>query len=122
MMATSAPELVALGGVRVAWGSFLVYAPDRAVALLGGPSEVAGRRVARVLGVRHLAQGVGEVLLARRGGAGRARHLGAVVDALHAASAVGLAVADHRWRRAALIDASVAIAFAGGGLLVDARR
>jgi hypothetical protein len=61
----------------------------------------------RILGARHLVEAAAEL---HYGSAARA--IAAGVDALHAASAVGFALFDQPWRRAALVDAAVATGFA----------
>lgn len=64
--------------------------------------------VIRVLGARHLVQG----LITLRTESGRLRHVGGCVDVLHALSMIGAGVASSTHRRAALADAVVAGAFA----------
>jgi hypothetical protein len=99
-------------GVRLAWGALLCAVPGRILKLMGGADEgVVPRRVMRVLGARHVIQGLAEH---RYGGA--ARRLGVVADLLHAATDVGFGVRDPRWRRAAFTDAVIAGAFAFVGL------
>ena len=105
------------------WRADLVHAAHAAHggALLLRPAAVAwrvdgdadGRSVAvvRVLGARHLAQGLAGLVATRR----VAALLGAGVDGLHAASMVGLAVLDRRHRRGAAASALVALAFALAG-------
>jgi hypothetical protein len=115
--------------VRGAYGAGLLLAPSPLLAALArmplDPSVVA---VARVLGVRQLAQAA----LLQRDPSRRAQLAGAVVDALHAISMLGLAHwsprADHRElaRRNAgsaslLALAGVAATGAAGGL-ADSRR
>lgn len=100
------------GPVRVAWGLTLLAAPGRCIALGGGPAPGADAvAVARVLAGRHVLQGVVELASWPR-----LRRLGATVDALHAASMMSLAAVDRRWRRVALVDSSLASAFALLGL------
>jgi hypothetical protein len=107
-----------LTAARLGWGAALVLAPGPMVRTLGGAETPRSRRVARVLGVRHLIQGLWE----RTSAPGRLR-LGSLVDASHALSAVALAVLDRRWRRAALADAALAMAFGLGGIqLARSRR
>jgi hypothetical protein len=67
--------------------------------------------VARILGVRHLAQ----AWLERDGRHDRSE-IGAGVDALHAVSALGFGLCARRHRRVAFLDAAVASVFAGWGL------
>jgi hypothetical protein len=61
----------------------------------------------RVLGARHLVQAGAEYRLG-----GRAREIGIGVDLLHGTSSVIYSVVSPTWRRAALVDAGVATAFA----------
>jgi len=95
--------------VRAAWGGALLLAPRRSLALLGARNVPdSGVVVARVFGARHIAQALATrewpdpVVLAFSG----------ATDALHAASGVLFAGVDARWRRAALVDAAIASAFA----------
>ncbi len=98
---------------RVIWGVVLLVTPGRALALLGGADDGhLARGVMRILGARHLLEAVAERRYGRR-----VRAIAAAVDGVHAASAVGFAVVDRRWRRAALADAAVATAFAVMGTL-----
>ena len=96
--------------VRLGWGVLLLLAPGKAIQVLGGENTGRGRGVARILGGRHLVQAFWE----RRGSSGR-QGAGAVVDALHAATGVGLACLDGGARRAALTDAALATGFSVGG-------
>ena len=64
----------------------------------------------RVLGLRHLVQAT--VV----GGRGRRVRSGALVDLIHGTSMLLLACIDTQRRRAALVDAGVAFAFAAGGV------
>ena len=99
--------------MRAAYGAALCCAPAPMLRLEGGPGAEAGpgaRAVARVLGVRHLAQAV--LSLARPTPAVLA--LGAGTDALHSTSMIALAALDHPRRRLGLSDSLVAAAFAGG--------
>jgi hypothetical protein len=105
------------------WRADLVHSAHvvHGAVLLLRPAAVAGRvgstgrdrtvAVVRVLGARHLAQGTVGLVAARR----TATRLGAGVDALHAASMVGLAVVDRGHRRAATVSAVVAVGFALAG-------
>ena len=104
--------VVALAGVRLAWGSLLIVRPGVAAELFGGQDGPRVRAVLRVLGARHLLQGAGE--LWPHGG----RHdLDPMIDGLHALTAAGLAILDPRWRRPAVTDAAVAAGFLGAGLV-----
>ena len=76
--------------------------------VFGGVDEGdAPRLVMRMLGGRHLIQAAAEFRLG-----GRAREMGILVDLLHGATSVVFASSPPPWRRAALIDASVATGFA----------
>jgi len=120
----------AFGAARLAWGLTLLTAPDRCIELAGGPGDGGGpgaggpgagggaaepgadaRRIARVLGGRHVLQAGVELAAWPRW-----RRLGATADLLHAASGVGLAAVDPRWRRVALIDAALATSWAVVGI------
>jgi hypothetical protein len=98
--------------IRVGYGAALVLMPGTTIFLATG--RVPGRRtrrVAQVLGARHLAQAavtafapVPDVLA-----------LGAEVDAAHAASMVALATASRAARHAAMTDALAEAVFAAIG-------
>lgn len=95
--------------VRAGWGAALVLRPDQVVRTASGQSPTtASRAVARILGIRHLAQAAATLHWHSR----TARDLGLATDLLHAGTGLGLAVLSTRWRRGALIDASLATAFA----------
>jgi hypothetical protein len=108
----SRPIVVALGCVRLAWGSFLVARPARAARLLGGEDVPRARAVLVILGVRHLVQGTSELWPH----AGR-HDLDPAIDGIHALTAAGLSALDHRWRRPAITDAAVATGFFAAGML-----
>jgi hypothetical protein len=95
--------------IRLVWGFTLLVVPGEVERRLGGGDDRRGRLVLRVLGARHLVQGA----LALRDGATPA--LAPVVDATHAATALGLAVFDRRRRSPAAADAAIAAAFALAG-------
>jgi hypothetical protein len=99
-----------LGACRLLWGGALVLVPGRLLGAVRAPADERSCVVARVLGGRHVLQGVVE--LARWP---RWRRAGIAADVLHASSAVALAAADRRRRRVAVADATVAAAFALGG-------
>lgn len=105
---------------RVVWGALLLTVPDRVLAVSHSdiPRDDTARWVLRVLGGRHLAQAAIELAWPRPA----VRYLGAAVDAIHALTSAGLAVADRRWRRSAVLDAAVASGFAlGTGLTARPR-
>jgi hypothetical protein len=94
--------------IRIGWGLMLLLAPGPVLRLFGGADDDRiPRRVMRVLGARHLVQAGAEY---RYGG--RARKIGIEVDLLHGATSVVLGVVSPPWRRAAFIDAGVAVGFA----------
>jgi hypothetical protein len=94
--------------IRAAWGAVLLAVPD----LVLPAGERRGLRVvARVLGARHLAQ-AGVIAAHHTPGWRRA---GAVVDALHAATALGAAVVWPSARGPALASAVTASVLATEG-------
>jgi hypothetical protein len=97
--------------VRVGWGAALLAAPGVVLRVIGGADRASTpKRVMRVLGARHLLQAFAEW----RWGA-PARQVGVATDVLHGLSDVGFAVADRRWRRAALTDGAITFGFAVSG-------
>jgi len=113
---TAVPALL-----RGAYGLALCAAPGAVIGLAGGPpASRRARTVARVLGVRQLAQAaMSDAAMAPGTGTGdRAAllSLGAVVDTLHAASMLGLAVLDPPRRRVGVADGLIALAFAADAL------
>jgi hypothetical protein len=109
----------ALASVRLGWGALLLAAPARLLRLV--ERAAPGRRqtlVVRILGARHIVQ----TALVRASGTREAVLGGAAVDALHAGSALLLALADRRRRRIGIADALVASAFALAGALAALRR
>lgn len=105
--------------LRAGWGALLLLRPDTGLGALegGDDSTEAARVVIRILGARHLIELVLELYHGPRW-----RRAGGVVDAIHAATAVGFGAFDHRWRRAALADAAVAGGFAAVGLGTDPQQ
>jgi hypothetical protein len=93
-----------VGLVRLGYGASLLLAPRRMADAYGAPPGRGATRLARVLGTRHVLQGLAEAT----GGTG---HLGAAADLAHAGSALAWALLRPRWRRAALLDAAVATGF-----------
>jgi hypothetical protein len=94
---------------RAGYGAALLCAPGPIIGVVTGqPPSRRARRVARILGVRHLAQAAitalnpGPEIVA----------LGVVVDLLHAASMFAFAAAVPDLRRAELADALAATALA----------
>ena len=97
---------------HVVHGGALLLRSASVAARIDGP-QAGGRAVvvARVLGARHLLQGLVGLAVASRASAA----VGAVVDGVHAASMVALAVLDREHRRGAAASAGVALAFALAG-------
>jgi hypothetical protein len=109
----------ALASVRLAWGTVLVLLPGGLLGRIERAAPGRGQRlVVRLLGARHIVQAI----VVRLSGSRRALMGGAAVDALHAASALLLAVADRRRRRVGLADALLASSFAAAGARVALRR
>lgn len=88
---------------RLVWGGLLLLAPGALLRPVGPATRTAVATL-RVLGARHLAQ---TAVAVRRPTPG-VLTAGAAVDGLHALTALALAAADRRRRRAALVDAAVA--------------
>lgn len=102
-------RLVRLTGVGSAvWGLVLLVRGDEIWRMVDdrAPTQVDVAAV-RVLGTRHLAEGVTQAVLPHR-----FQELYVGVDLIHAASMVGLAAVDERRRRPALASAAVAVAAA----------
>jgi hypothetical protein len=96
----------ALGPVRVSVGVARLSLPG--TEFPGLASTPLPSRVGQLLGARQIVQAV-----AMSGNPPPAvLWLGTEVDALHAASMIGLACIDRRYRRAALVDATIAAVFA----------
>jgi hypothetical protein len=95
---------------RVAWGACLLAAPQTLCRASGAPDpSPALARLIRILGARQLGQALLTTLVAGRW----VRLAGIGADAVHGGTAVLYAVARPRWRKPALVDATVAWAFAG---------
>ncbi len=148
----TAPDLAApalLCAARACYGGLLLLAPRRMVALgAGHPAGPRAAAVARLLGTRHLLQAAataavltaavpetarsaafrpGRVLLAgaaRSAGLrpGRVLLAGAGVDAVHAASMIGLAAVCRPCRRAARADVRLEAGFAAFGIIAGRRQ
>jgi hypothetical protein len=102
----------ALQLTRASYGVALVVAPGLVIYLATGrfPSRRA-RRVAQLLGARHLAQAAVTAFVPLP----EVFALGAAVDTVHAASMAVLAAADRAARSAALTDALAESAIAAAG-------
>jgi hypothetical protein len=102
----------ALQLARVGYGTALVLAPGVAIFLATGrPPGRRARRVARLLGARHLVQAALTALAPLP----EVFTMGALADALHAASMVVLATVDRSARKIALTDALAEAVFAAVG-------
>jgi hypothetical protein len=104
--------------LRAGYGTLLLAVPDPVIRLYTGHrADPLARAVTRILGARHLLQGIlscgapDDLVLA----------LGVEVDLTHVASMLGLAVLDQRWRRAGLVDAAAAGVFALAGMVLVGR-
>lgn len=107
-----------VAAARGGWAVFLLVCPDRPIGALTGVRLTGrDRRVLRVLGTRELVQAAVSLLHPSH----RVLAAGSAVDALHAASCLGLAAVDARWRRGGLLGALDAAAFASAGY-AGARR
>jgi hypothetical protein len=96
--------------VRLAGGSAnLLMTTAVASRQLGGPPNQRDLTVFRVLGVR-------QVLQAWAMAGTDLRALGAIVDLLHLATMLPVALLSRRWRRAALLQAAMAAGYAVEGL------
>jgi hypothetical protein len=94
---------------RAGYGTALLVAPGPMIGVVTGqPPSRRARQVARILGVRHLAQAVITVL----NPGPEVVALGVVVDLLHAASMFAFAAVVPDLRRAELADALAATALA----------
>jgi hypothetical protein len=97
---------------RASYGVALVMAPGTLTYLATGhPAGRRGRRVAQLLGARHLVQAAVTAFVPVRS----VFALGAAVDAVHAGSMLALAAADPVARRAALTDGLAEAVFAVAG-------
>lgn len=103
---------MALSPLRAGVGvARLAYPHTLIPGLATGPLSDRGRQLVRVLGARQLTQ----ALATGRAPTRAVLWLGAEVDVAHAASMIGLAVFERRYRRAALLDAAIATVFALAG-------
>lgn len=96
--------------VRIPWGTALLVAPGAVLTLTTGRDATSlrpARVVLRLLGARHLLQAGVEM----RWPSPRVLALAATVDGVHAATGVGFAALDRRWRAAGLLDAAIAVGF-----------
>jgi hypothetical protein len=109
----------ALQLVRAGYGAALLLVPGPAIRLATGrPASPGTRRIARVLGARHLVQAA----LTAAAPSSAVFAAGSQVDTVHAASMFLLAAVSRPGRRPALTDALTEAAFAAAGRSVSARR
>lgn len=98
--------------VRGGWALTCLVAPGLVLRRAGGDeSSAGGKAVMRVLGARQLAQAV----LSGARPSAEVLAVGAWVDAVHSATALGLGALDGKRRHAATVDALVAAGFAALG-------
>jgi hypothetical protein len=101
-----------LATARGLYGATLLIVPAPLVRAAGGRhTDPRARRVARILGLRQLAEAAVLATQPR----GTLRVAGAAVDAVHALTALGVAAVDGRRRRLAIVNALTASAFAVAG-------
>lgn len=104
--------------LRAGYGILLLVAPGPVIRVYTGHrADRLTRAVTRLLGSRHLVQGLCT--------AGRPTALvlalGVEVDLVHVASMLGLAILDRQRRRAGLVDAVAASCFAIAGTVLTVR-
>jgi hypothetical protein len=105
-----------LAAGQLAGGGALLARPDRCAARAAGREAARPPTpIVRILGVRLASQGAAALLRPTR----TIVLGGAAVDAIHAASMVGLAAVDGRYRRVALLSAAAAVA-AGAAASISA--
>ena len=102
--------------LRLSYGSALLVRPATVLRAAHVKADPHACTYARILGVRHLLQGV---LLLRA--AARAHLIGAAVDAAHAVTSLAWAIASKEHRRGLLLDAAAAGAFAAAGSATPAK-
>ena len=99
-----------LGLAHLGWAATCLARPELLARAADSPDAAAGGTTfVRILGARHLAAGVGLVTVARDWSA----DVSAGVDAIHAATMVGLALDDRRERTAGLVNAALAAGWFG---------
>jgi hypothetical protein len=107
-VASAVTVLRAYGSAHVVLGTALSSRPNEVARVVAGREASPPSWVVRMLGVRLLAQGVAELVRPTC----RVLLCAAGIDALHAASMIGVA-ADTRYRRCAIVSAAVAGTSAG---------
>lgn len=108
MHARTAGPIRGIAVVRLAWGVTLLCLPAAVLRTAGSEPAAAPKTVLRVLGGRHLAQGI--VTLAEP--TETVTVLGAAVDVLHGLTSWAFAAVAPRWRRAGVLDGLIATSFA----------
>ncbi len=98
--------------VRATYGAALLVAPSRVLTAVGARDDRRGRVVARILGARHLVQGV----LSGWRPSPEVLAMGVWVDGVHAATAGVGALVDRDRRSIALLDGALASTWAAAGL------
>jgi len=106
------PPVRAIEVVRAGWGLALLLAPSQVLRALEGRGNRRTRTVTRLLGARQLSQAAWSGLRPSRS----VLVGGAVIDLVHAGTAMVLGVVDDRWRHVALSDAGIALAWGLAGL------
>ncbi len=97
---------------RGAWGAALLLCPGRVLATVHGLRvDNRSRVIARILGARHLTQSI----LSGYRPSPEVLAMGVWIDAVHALTALGLAVVDRSRARAGLTDTAVAGLWAAAG-------
>ena len=110
--AAAARDRALLLATRASYGVALVMAPSALIRVATGRSPGRGtRRVAQVLGARHLIQAAVSAFAPMPA----VLAAGAAVDGLHAGSMIMLAISDRDARRVALTDALAEALFAAAG-------
>jgi hypothetical protein len=103
--------------LRAGYAVVLLCVPSALIGVCTGqPASKADRRVARVLGARHLVQAV----LTARSPSPAVLGLGALVDVLHSASMLALGAANRPMRNAEFADGLIAASFAVAGTALTA--
>lgn len=103
---------------HVLHGGVLLARPAAVAARFDGGASGRAVAVVRVLGARHVLQGLAGLAAPRFASPA----YGAALDGLHAASMAGLALLDRDRRWGASVGAAVAFAFAFGGRWAAADR
>jgi hypothetical protein len=112
------PTVIRFAALRLSYAALLLAAPDLVIRLsTGHPANRITRAVVRLLGGRHLIQGI---LTGNRPSTPMLA-LGAAADLAHALSMLALAALNQRRRRAELTDAAVAATLAISGAILATR-